>query len=240
MIIHPRTRVASPSIVSDGSTSEARADRTGALHTRNEERAWLEEGTYFRATNVTPGTGIAMGIQTAFSDTANVLLLMRSSSTTTMIVPHYIKLVCTAAGASTTQSNVVVAMDTANRYSTGGTDLTPQIVSANSGAAPASSIDLLRYSCTAVAAVARRVIGQSTVKVQTAPAWAVGDELVITFNDAGDSAELSGATPRRFVTPMGHVALRGQNHCLLVHLWNVANATTAPSFMIDCAWWERS
>jgi hypothetical protein len=220
-----------------------RTDSSGGVLVRCHSLAWTEEGTYFRATNATLGTGVAMGIQTAFSATANVLLLLRSGSATKRITPHYIRLINTAAGASTTSSNVAVVLDTANRYSSGGTDLTGNIANAISSVAPSgSAVDVLRFNCTAAAAVAARTVGRAILKTQAAPCWTVGDEVLLTFGDPAlgvQAGALNGAASVAITKNFGPCVLQGQNHCLLVHMWNPANATTAPSWEFEIAWWER-
>lgn len=231
-----------PGTSADGGSKDGRLDRYGATHVRNELLAWAEEGTYFRATNATLGTGIAMGIQTAWSATANALLVMRSSSASKSIIPHYIRLINTVAGASTTSSRLAIALDVANRYNSGGTDLTGQIVNANSGLGPTSIVDVLRFGAvTAAAASAARYVSNMSLKAQAAPCWTVGDEVRIQFAPFGDAdpGALSGAAALSIVKNVGPVVLRGQNHCLLLHMWNPANATTAPSWEIEMAWWER-
>lgn len=238
--IYPVAQKAIPSAASDGVAKWARSDQYGAFHARNELLAWAEEGSYFKVTNPTPGTGIAMGIQTTFSDTANVLFLLRNGSATKYIIPHYIRLVNTVAGASTTSSNILVVTDTGNRYTAGGTDLTTDIVCANSGLGPSSAVDVARFGIiTAAAVVAKRKVARSVVKTQAAPCWIVGDEVKIAFSDDADQGLLSGAAAARFVVNTGPVVLGAQNHCLLIHMWNIANATTAPSWELEAAWWER-
>lgn len=229
-----------PGTAADGGSKDGRLDRYGATHVRNELLAWVEEGTYFRATNATLGTGIAMGIQTSWSATANALLVMRSSSASKSIIPHYIRLINTAAGASTTSSRLAVALDVANRYTSGGTDLTTQIVNANSGLGPSSIVDVLRFGAvTAAAASAARYVANMSLKVQAAPCWTVGDEVRLQFADDADAGPLSGAAALAIVKNVGPVVLRGTNHCLLLHMWNPANAGTPPSWEIEMAWWER-
>jgi hypothetical protein len=232
-----------PAAVADGSQLQPRTDPFGALHVRSESAAWLEEGSYFRACNPTMGTGIAMGIQTSFSDTANVLLLMRNSSATKMVIPHYIRLVCTAAGATTTSSHLAIVLDTGNRYTSGGTDLLASAFTSNSGEATSSVLDQCRFGIvTAAAAVAKRIVSRAVLKTQAAPCWTVGDELRINFSLNGDSdpGTTSGSAALSISKNFGMVALAGQNHCLLLHMWNVANATTAPSWEVETAWWERA
>lgn len=231
-----------PSEVANGAAAAVEVDEFGAQHTRSEFMAWTEQGSYFKACNPTLGTGIAMGIQTTFSATANVLSVMRSASSTKKVIPHYLRLICTAAGATTTSSRLAVVLDTANRYTSGGTDLTTGIVCANSGLGPASVVDVLRFGIvTAPAAVAARTVANVQLKTQAAPCWTVGDEVRINFAPGWDSdpQALSGAAAVAIARNVGNVVLSGQNHCLLVHMWNPANATTAPSWECEWAWWER-
>lgn len=231
-----------PTLAADGANVKLRLDSYGGMMSRSELLSWAEEGTYFKACNATMGTGIAMGIQTSFSDTANVLLLMRNSSSTKRVIPHYVRLICTAAGASTTSSHMAIVTDTANRYSSGGTDLSSSIVNADTGTANTSVVDALRYSCTAAAVSAKRQVARFGLKTQAAACWAVGDEVLINFTDLATSAGhglISGSAAASIVRNVGPVVLNGANHCMLLHMWNVANATTAPSWEIEVAWWER-
>ena len=237
--INGKAGVILPTASADGTFPALRTDEFGAVHARNELLAWAQEGSYFKACNATMGTGVAMGIQAAFSDTANVLFLMRNGSATKKIIPHYIRLINTAAGATTTSSHLAIVLDTANRYSTGGTDLTTNIVCATSGSGPTSAVDVLRYSCTGAAAVAKRQVARAMLKTAAAPCWVVGDEVRITFGEDADSSAFNATTPAKYPANVGPVVIAGQNHCMLVHMWNPANATTAPSWEFELAWWER-
>ena len=237
--VHGSAQSAISSPASEGAQKQLRTDLFGAAHMRSELTAWAEEGSYFKACNTTMGTGVAMGIQTTFSDTANVLFLMRSSSATKTIIPHYIRLVNTAAGATTTSSHLAVVLDTANRYSTGGTDLTTNVYNANSSMGASSVVDVLRYNCTAAAAVSKRQVARAGLKTAGAPCWVVGDEVRIVFREEMDSAIFNATTPGKYTCNVGPLAIKGANHCLLVHMWNPANATTAPSWEFEIAWWER-
>lgn len=202
----------------------------------------IREGEFFKVCNPTFGTGIAMGIQTGFSDTANVLFLMRNGSPRKKVVPLYLRLINTAAGASTTSAHLGIVIDNANRYNTGGTDLLAQTSGVNSDAsAPNASglgaVDLLRYNCTALAAVSKRQVARVGLKIQAAPCWVVGDEVLIVFGDEfSQPGTFAGSTPQRFVHSVGPTVLSGLGHCLLVHMWNVANATTPPSWEFEFAW----
>lgn len=236
-------RASLPSIASDGTQKQSRADQYGAQHIRSEIMAWAEEGTYYRAIgNATPMTGIAQAITTSFSATA-VPFIMVNGSSTVRVIPHYIKLINTAAGASTTSSLAAISIDSANRYSSGGTDLTGLVYNSNSALGPASVVSTLRFgTCTATAAGGgTRYLMNRSLKVQAAPCWTVGDELTFNFaiNGDADTGNMSGSTPIAIVKNLGPVVLGGQNSSLILHLWNVANATTAPSWAVELAWWER-
>ena len=232
-----------PALAADAAMAQARADEYGALHSRKELLAWAQEGTYFRATNPTLGTGIAMGVQTSFSDTANALLVMQASaSVVNRIIPHYIRLICTAAGASSVSSRMAVKVDTAARYSSGGTDLTGQIACANTGLATASSLAALRFGAvTAAAASAARIMANLQLKTQASPCWTVGDEVYLNFLSemASGGIPLAGAAALSIVKDIGPVILAGLNHSLLLHMWNPSNAATPPSWEVEMAWWER-
>jgi hypothetical protein len=228
-----------PAEDADGVSRQVLVDEFGSQIVKEELFALTELGSLFRACNATFGTGVAMGIQTSFSDTANVLFLMRNGSATKKIIPRYINLLCTAAGASTTSSRLAIVLDTANRYSSGGTDLSGNIVNANSGKAPTSAIDVLRYNCTASAAVAKRQVANIQLKTQAAPCWVVGDSVFINFGALNDLGAISGTAANRLTCGVAPVVLEGQNHCMLIHMWNPANATTAPSWEFELAWLEK-
>lgn len=228
-----------PGEAADAAQKQLASDEFGVLHTRDEIRGACEQGAYFKAMNAAPGTGIAMGIQTSFSDTANVLAILRSTSPTKKIIPHYIRLIVTAAGASSTSARAALVTDAINRYVSGGTDLNSAIVNANSGAGNTSVADLKFGALTAAAASAKRQIANLALKTQAAPCWTVGDELVFRFGEGVDTQTLNGAAAVSITKHVGPCVLAGNNHSLLLHLWNVANAVTPPSFEVEAAWWER-
>lgn len=230
-----------PGTASDGTQKQCRTDRYGAKHVRNELLSWAEDGSYFRALgNATPMTGVAQAITTAFSATA-VPLVMVNGSATKRIIPHYIRLTCTAAGSTTTASQFAISIDSANRYSSGGTDISGLIYCANSALGPTTSVSVLRIgSVTAAAAGAgTRYVSQGQLKVQAAPCWTVGDEVKLMFGDDGDAGPTNGTATIVICKNIGPVVLGSQNSSLILHLWNTANATTAPSWAWEIAWWER-
>lgn len=239
--IFGKTQVLAAPAAADGAQTQVRVDSTGAVHARNELFSWVEGGEYFRACNPTPGTGIATGTATSFSATS-CLLLLRNGSASKLVLPHYVRLTNTATGTGPTAAHIAIVLDTANRYSSGGTDLSAQVFNARSDQSPTTAVDIIRFGAvTATAAAAPRLVSRSALKVQAAPCWVVGDEVLIEFFLAGPAApgNRSGTAAALFSVPCGPVVLGGQNHCLLVHLWQ-PGLSGAPSFEVEVAWWERN
>lgn len=233
-----------PGTAADGAAKTQTTDRYGAMQTRAELLAWAEQGSYFRAlASGTPGTGIAQAITTSFSATA-VPLVMVNGSATKKIIPHYIRLVNTAAGSTTTSSLAAISIDSANRYSSGGTDISGFIYCANSALGPSTAVSVLRAGVVTASAAGggTRYLSNVSLKAAAAPCWVVGDEVLFVFADAamsGSAGALTGTTPVCIVKNVGPVVLGGQDDSLILHLWNPANATTAPSWAFEIAWWER-
>lgn len=233
-----------PGLASDGTQKQAVVDRYGAQMVRDEIRSWTEQGTYFRAlASATPMTGVAQAITTSFSATA-VPLVMVNGSANVSVIPHYIRLVNTAAGATSTSSLCAISIDSNNRYASGGTNLSTLIFNAQTAGATTSALSVLRVGAVTASAAGAgtRYVANTSLKVQAAPCWTVGDEILMTFGDpssAGAAGAMSGTTPVTIVKNFGPVVLGTQNSSLILHLWNVANATTAPSWAFEIAWWER-
>ena len=186
----------------------------------------VTEGGYFRAINPTPGTGIALGVQAAFSPTANVALSIRNTDTpgtaSRSVYPEYVRLICTAAGTGTTSLDAVVVVDNTNRVSVAGTAITAGNVNGNFSAAGFGLAGFGTVTATAEGAGTRRV---SRLRLKSA-ALAIGDSFTLNFG-------LRGAG----TSDLGPVSV-GAGGTLLLHLWTVG-ATVAPSFEVECGWWER-
>lgn len=233
-----------PGTAADGAQKQVQVDRYGALAARQEISLWAEQGAYFRTVgNATPGTGIALAVTTGFSATA-VALVMVNGSTTKRILPHYIRLTNTAAGASSISGHFAISIDSANRYASGGTDLSSLIYNANSALGPASAVSVLRAGAVTASAAGAgtRYLSYGVLKTQATPCWVVGDEVLLTFGDpawGGTIGALSGAAAMSIVRSCGPVVLGGQDDSLILHLWNPSNAATPPSWAFEVAWWER-
>lgn len=198
---------------------------------------FLGRGPYFKLTNPTFDTAVTMGIRTAFSATNNVLFCMVTNGLR-KVIPHYLRLICGVAGASTTSSRLAIVMDNINRYSSGGTDYVANARDMRQGSNDSPALSLIRYACTCVAANAPRNVANLGLKTQAAPCWTVGDQVLIKFGDGQDTDVATGTGPMSIVRHVGPCMLEGVNQSLLFHMWNIANATTAPSWEWELAWKE--
>lgn len=193
------------------------------------------QGRYLRWTNQTPGTGIAMGIRTTFSETANGLLCISNPASAggKSFILDYVRLICSAAGASTTASDLVIATDTIQRVSSGGTALLRWPGSNTANQVDGATVVTLGDITFAAQSANRRYLARMRLKTQAAPCWVVGDEVFIKFGGAEhcNSGLLSGAAAARYAFATGPVILGpGNNHSCTFHMFNTANATTPPSW----------
>jgi hypothetical protein len=214
---------------------------------RGIQGAALEGSLYVaRATPAVGGSGVAMGIQTTFSDTANVPVVLSNGDSAKSYIPVYIKGRITAAGASTTSAEIAVEVDNIARYSSGGTSLTINRVNTSSSA-PASNATCRVGAVTAAAAGGSRMWTNSyLIRKAAAPCWIVNDVCWFLFGLDGGFGYSKSVAPSDttadpgnvFTFPLLPVAIPAGG-TMLVHIANVANATTPPSLEWEVAWIER-
>jgi len=117
-----------PGTTEDGSRANRRTSRYGedVVQAIGGDRYPLcDEGSYFVATNATPGTAIA-GIAAADGyDDTEALLYLANTHATKHVYLDYVHLICEAAG--TNGSDFAYAIDVATEatYASGGTAITP-------------------------------------------------------------------------------------------------------------------
>jgi len=193
-------------------------------------------GEYFTSTNPTPGTGIPMGIQTTFSDTAQVLMLMYNGGTKRVIM-DYLKLICTAAGASTIFSNLVLKLSNKDRYASGGSAIVP---SQPHGPSRDSSITKFYFGIIVANALGAlsKVVGRSIVKIADAPCFVVGDQFIMTFGTRDIATGVISATSPRVAQLFSGPIIISPGWSLTLHMWNTDNAVTAPSWEFDAGYFE--
>jgi hypothetical protein len=206
-----------------------------------------DEGAYFKAQNATIGTGIIHALTTAWSGTAAVLCLRNTDAEgAKRLYLDYIRLITgpTAIGmTAATSIESAVTIDNTNRYSSGGTSITPANANMDSSQA---TIAALNFGAVVLAAASGSVrqVGRAAFARRAAPAMVTGDQFMWDFGQdgvpslsvAGAAAPATAAT--QFYTPMGPVIIGGGDS-LNFHLWYPAGATTAPTFEFEMGWWER-
>ncbi len=195
----------------------------------------------FRVTNPTFGTGIAQSIVTAFTAASPLLLVFNGAAAGGVsLYLDYIKLINSMAGATTTAAHMAAILDVIDRFTSGGSRLTtsPGAVQANSGLSLAAQARIDFGAIVAAAASAPRQVARDAIKTQAAPCWTVGDEIFLKFDAPNvPPGPTSGASTAMFPIPTGPVVI-APGHSFLLYLWNIANATTAPSWEIEMGWWE--
>jgi hypothetical protein len=193
---------------------------------------------------VTP-VGVAMGIQVAFSDTANIafIIVNGASAGGKRIIMDYILVRITAAGTTTTSSEAAFEVDPSNRYSSGGTSLTVANVTTDSTQASVTS--QVRHGAITAAAAggSRKWLWQRIIRRAAAPVWIVNDQVHFSFGSPGayihganviSSTDANGTAYTWPVPP----AVIGPGGSGLLHIANVANATTPPSISVEAGWYE--
>lgn len=92
---------------------------------------YADAGAYFTSTNPTAGTGVISGAVTSLADTTPVLLVKNGNGLGSgiKIAFDYLKLQCTVVGAGHTAPHFAIKKDygqSVNRYTSGGSTITPQ------------------------------------------------------------------------------------------------------------------
>lgn len=176
-----------PSSTIDNTNVNIRGSRYGEIVTENIAGSTLHalanEGSYFVATNPTPGTAIA-GIAAAdgLDDTEALIYLRNGSSNDKRIHLHYIMLQVAAAGTNGTNFAFAMKGDKgSSRYTSGGSAITP--VNPNMGSSRTSGIDALKFGAlvtTAASSEARLIhhgLVRTVIKV-------IGDKYLFTFGNS--------------------------------------------------------
>ena len=206
-----------------------------------------DEGSYFKATNATPGTGIIHALTTAFSATAGLFCLRNTDGEgAKRIYLDYLRLVtgATAIGmTAATSIEMAVTVDNTNRYSSGGTAITP--VNANMDSAGAT-VAGLTFGAVVLAAASGsvRLLARAAFARRAAPAMVTGDQFMFHFGEISpQSINVSGAALPSTASAAHGVGLGpviiGGGDSINFHLWYPAGATTAPTFEFELGWWER-
>lgn len=232
-----------PSTQTDGMFTPVRATRYGELVQHSltgstKGHRSVIEGSYYTAVNPTAGTAIIdTAALTGFVTTTPTMTVFNNNTVASGINLEldFLRLNVVAPGASGTNWNWAMYLDTGNRYSSGGSTITPVNASMQSNSASLAVINF--GAITATAAAAQRKIcaqpGRTVIKV-------AGDEYLFRFGEA---------VPAVVGMPMeGTLQLQRAFNCppvvvppqctFLFYEWGASQATAA-SFEFCLAYTER-
>lgn len=239
-----------PSKSADGAQKQARFSGYGeqyVLPMMPELYGPCDEGAYFRGTNATIGTGIIHALTTSWSATAGLFCLRNTDSEgAKRIYLDFVRLITgptAIAMTAATSVEMAVTIDNTNRYSSGGTAITP--VNSNMDSSQATIANLTFGAVTLSAASGSvRNAGRMAFTRRAAPVMVTGDQFLWQFGvSAPQSVSVMGSAtpataPAAFNAGMPPVIIGGGDS-INFHLWYPAGATTAPTYEFEIGWWER-
>jgi hypothetical protein len=149
----------------------------------------------------------------------------------------YLDLIVVGTPTTATSAQMAVTIDNTNRFSSGGTAITPVNSNMDSANATIAAMNFGAVVLTAASGSAR-TISRQILKTQATPCFAVGDSVVVNFGMVqGSTGPSSGTVAQTFNIPIGPVVIGGGDS-LNIHLWYPA-VTAAPTYEFDMGWWER-
>ena len=232
-----------PGITGDGNNAVFRQGRYGELLVYPVTQGTYpvsDEGSYFKTTNPTIGTGITAGITTAFSATAAFFNIRNTDTVGTAakrIYLDYITLICNTVPASSTSMQLAITIDNpaTARYSSGGTALTTACANMDLSTPSVANIHAGALVLTAASGSARTVargVLRSAIPV-------LQDSIMIQFGEAANViGTMGGTTAIATADDVGPIII-GPQQDLNVHIWWPGNATTAGIWELEAGWWER-
>lgn len=233
-----------PDAESDSTTKPLRAGRYGeayVLNLFNSNHMLGDEGSYFVATNPTPGTPVSFVINTSVSETAGNLLYIKNNDSigngrAKRIYVDFIRLINGTAAAAATSSHYFIKVDRVDRYTTGGTQLTPSNSNTDQASSSVAQI-FMGAITTATPSPSIRTLSRGVLRASIPLTL---DETIFKFGgvEGAGSVSLSAAGAQRMTIPCPPVILGPQaNMCLQV--WNPGNSVTAPTYEIEIGIIER-
>lgn len=225
----------------DGSVKGPWLSRHGAqiVHARGVSPFDALDPILYRALTATFGTGIGMGTATraTFSDTeATAFIQNNAGAGGRYVIPLYLRFIITAAGTAGTNCNFGLRVNQAPR-TVGGTLLVPNPVKSDSALTPDAVVNVGQVTLSASPGSVRQLGRAIALQRAAAPAFVVGDEILLTFGSAESvPPQVLAATAARYVVPFGPIALAPQAN-LAIHYWSTAQTAT-PSAEYELGWAE--
>jgi len=211
----------------------------------------LDEGVY-RITNNNSQTGIISSSATGWVATTPAAIVYNNDSpgnpAAKRIYLDFLNLVTTVVGSAASglvNLQAALYLDNGNRYTSGGTNITGNIVNPN-GDTPSNSIANVYFGNITAAAATGAVRAISPLRV-IRPAVSgtvldvVGETKWVNFGAVEGmlNGSITIANANFIPVPMPAIAL-GPNQCALLYLWqNVGATNVAATYAPEFGWWER-
>lgn len=202
-----------------------------------------DEGSYFVGNNAQ--TGIVPTYGTSLVATSPFITIYNSNPVARLYL-DYIALVAIAAGAQTTTAGytaISVVTDSINRYTSGGSALTANIVNPNQAASTTSGAII---NCGAIvapaASAARTIVGIRNIRpsVSTTVINVVGDMNLLTFGSVeGATGSITIGNANIMPQALPPVII-GPGQTVLIYLWYpVVSAPSAATYAPEIGFWVR-
>ena len=234
-----------PAITADNQLTGVRLSNRGdmkAVPVGKGAYAICDEGQYFFASNPTPGTGIA-GIAAADGYDATQALLhvhnTASESTNTRIYLDFLEIRCTVVDTGGSNVRYDMHIDDTDRYSSGGSAITPVNCNMASTTSPAGTVEFGALTC--AAASNARYIGGSLL---SSTDLVVDDAFRFDFGGAAPGQTFQGlsssehATLGTLVCVNAPPVVLGPDDAFLFTV-NCASQSGAATWSFNLGWWER-
>lgn len=193
-----------------------------------------DEGSYFTVNNAQSGLATAAA-PTSFSAT-NPFLIIYNKDTIKNIYLDYAALIATAAGTAGASVQAAVVLDAGNRYSSGGSDISANVVNANGIIGDGSVAKVYGGNLTASAptSAARTIVGQRALKGAIPVA---GDNYLVKFGSDDMAMMIAAATLTWSMQPVPPLIV-GPNMSALLYIW-LPSQSAASSYIPEAGWYER-
>lgn len=205
-----------------------------------------DEGSYFAATNPTPGTGVAHALVTAFTATAALFAIQNKAPAGSKLRVYldFLRLILTAAPTATTAMQFVVQTDSTSRQPTANNvPIVPVNVNNDDATGSISNVQAFSAGSLTVPAATGTARTVDRFSIPTS-LGIVGDEYLVQFGATDHAGAQSGLTavrataPAKLVTTANPVII-GAQQWAVIFMWWLTEATTAPSFEYSLGLIER-
>lgn len=233
-----------PGASSDGTQTPLRIGRHGEMYTipAGPHRSTLaDEGSYFVASNPTPGTGIA-GIAAADGfNAAETLFLLYNTATTsesTRLYLDFLELSCTVVDTNGTDIRYDMHIDSTDRYTSGGSAITPVCPNMDSSA---SAKGRLKFGAL-VSAAASSGVRYLGGRLLSSTDLVANDCFRFDFGGAGGAGQglnySEEATLGRIFQVASPPVVLGPGASFLFSI-NCSSQSGAATWSFNAGWWER-